>query len=323
KRHPILVIDEIHRFNKAQQDVLLPDLESGAVRLIGLTTHHPGHYLIPALLSRSHLFRLEPLTEEVLQGLLEKALTVVKAEAAPEVITRLIAFSDGDARRALNALETLLVAYPGQRITVESFTHFAQERHLAFDRDEDEHYNTASAFIKSMRGGDPDAALYWLAKLLIGGEDPRFVARRLVILASEDVGLADPRALPLAVAAFQACELVGPPECELNLAHVTVFLATCPKSNSAYLGLKAAKAAIAQGPVQQVPVYLRDSSGKTAKKMGYGADYLYSHDFAEAITGQDYMEKPQRFYEPKPVGAEAAIAQRLEGWKALKRGLKK
>jgi putative ATPase len=203
-------------------------------------------------------------------------------------------------------------------VTAQELEIFARERRIRYDADEDEHYDTISAFIKSMRGGDPDAAMYWLAKMLAGGEDPRFIARRLVILASEDIGLADSRALTVAVAAHHACDFVGLPECELNLAHATLFLATSPKSNSATMALGAAKEAIASGSVQQVPVHLRDKGGQASKRMGHGEGYEYSHGFPEAISGQEYLEKPLKLYTPGTSGAEAAIAERLGRWRALK-----
>ncbi|HZZ18686.1 MAG TPA: replication-associated recombination protein A, partial [Opitutaceae bacterium] len=230
----ILFIDELHRFNKTQQDLLLPDVEQGVVRLIGATTHNPGFYVNPPLLSRSHLFRLEPLSTEAVAGVLAKALLDKErglgnlgVTASPETLSGLAVFCDGDLRRALNALEVLALGKGGPLpITEEDLSVFARERRIRYDADEDEHYDTISAFIKSCRGSDPDAAMYWLAKMMVGGEDPRFIARRLVILASEDVGLADTHALPLAVAAHHAVEFVGMPEAELTLAHATLYIAT-------------------------------------------------------------------------------------------------
>ena len=325
----VLFIDEIHRFNKAQQDLLLPDVESGQVRLIGATTHNPGFYIIPPLLSRSHLFRLEPLPTEAVALVLRRALEdtqrglgSLRVRASEAVLSSLAQLCDGDMRRALNALETLALSQSlGGEITEDALAVFARERRIRYDANEDEHYDTASAYIKSMRGGDPDAAIYWMVKMLEGGEDPRFIARRLVILASEDVGLADSRGLTVAVAAFQACEQVGLPECALNLAHATLFLATAPKSNSATRALGAAREALKNQPVQPVPMALRDSHTVTNKKLGQGEGYLYSHEFPEAISGQDYLEKYLKLYDPgpHPAGAEAAIAERLERWKELKK----
>ena len=324
----ILFIDEIHRFNKAQQDLLLPDVEAGNVRLIGATTQNPGFYVIAPLLSRSHLFRLEPLPPAAIVRVLRRALEDtehglggLKITAADNVLEGLARLSDGDLRRGLNALETLALSQnAGGEITEAALETFAKERRVRHDADGDEHYDAISAFIKSVRGGDPDAAMYWLAKQLEGGEDPRFIARRLVILASEDVGLADPRGLPLAVAAFHAVEQVGLPECALNLAHVTIFLATAPKSNSATRSLGAAREALKDAPVQAVPLWLRDSHTVTNRKLGQGAGYLYSHEFPEAISGQEYLSQSLKLYEPgmAPAGAEAAIAERLERWRKLK-----
>jgi len=323
----ILFIDEIHRFNKAQQDLLLPDVEEGFIRLIGATTHNPGFYINAPLVSRSHLFRLEPLSiSEVSQALdralrdEERGLGKTGCTADETVLADLAQLCDGDLRRALNALEVVVEGVPeGTEVTVDHLRAFAAERQIRYDADEDEHYDTASAFIKSMRGGDPDAALYWLAKMLAGGEDPRFIARRLVIFASEDIGLANSHALSVAVAAHQACDFVGLPECELNLAHAVVFLASSPKSNSTTEALGKAKEEIRKKPVQRVPLWLRDAHSKSGKEAGHGKDYLYSHNYPEAISGQEYLEKPVQFYQPKPNGAEKSIGERLARWRELKR----
>lgn len=322
----MLFIDEIHRFNKAQQDLLLPDVEAGNITLLGATTHNPGFYIIPPLLSRSHLFRLEPVGIEATAAVLAKALAEnerglgnFRLRADEHVLYALATLADGDLRRALNVLETLASTVPmGSELSEEHVRHFAQERQIRYDANEDEHYDTASAFIKSMRGGDPDAALYWLAKMLAGGEDPRFIARRLVILASEDIGLADSRALTLATATFQACEWIGLPECELNLAHCTLFLTLSPKSNSATLALFKAKSAVRENAVQSVPMHLRDSHTKLNRALGQGKGYRYSHDYPEAVSGQDYLETPLSLYTPIHAGAESAIAERLARWRDLK-----
>jgi putative ATPase len=322
----ILFIDELHRFNKTQQDLLLPDVEEGVVRLIGATTHNPGFYVNPPLLSRSHLFRLEPLSTEAVAGVLalaladpERGLGGLGVTATPRILTDLAVFCDGDLRRALNALEVIALGKAGpSAIASGDLEVFARERRIRYDADEDEHYDTISAFIKSCRGSDPDAAMYWLAKMLAGGEDPRFVARRLVILASEDVGLADPHALPLAVAAHHAVDFVGLPEAELTLAHATLYIATAPKSNSATLALGEARRVLAEAPVQSVPDHLRDKNGQASKRMGQGAGYAYSHDFPEGISGQDYLRQPLKLYTPGTAGAESAIAERLERWRGLR-----
>ncbi|MCX6955205.1 MAG: replication-associated recombination protein A [Verrucomicrobia bacterium] len=322
----ILFIDELHRFNKSQQDLLLPDVEEGSVRLIGATTHNPGFYVNPPLLSRSHLFRLEPLAPAAVAGVLKHALSDVerglgarRVTADDKILTDLAVLCDGDLRRALNALEVLVLGLDeGAQVTSAEREVFARERRLRYDADEDEHYDTISAFIKSCRGSDPDAAMYWLAKMLAGGEDPRFIARRLVILASEDVGLADPQALPLTVAAHHACDFIGLPEAELTLAHATLYIATAPKSNTATLALGEAHRVLNEQPVQPVPLPLRDKSGQASKQAGHGKGYRYSHDYPENISGQDYLEKPVTLYTPKPVGWEAKIADRLARWRELK-----
>ncbi len=322
----ILFIDELHRFNKSQQDLLLPDVEEGTVRLIGATTHNPGFYVNPPLLSRSHLFRLEPLPTEAVAGVLKNALADTErglgargVTADEKILADLAVLCDGDLRRALNALEVLVLGLPERaELTAADLEVFARERRIRYDADEDEHYDTISAFIKSCRGSDPDAAMYWLAKMLAGGEDPRFIARRLVILASEDVGLADPQALPLTVAAHHACDFIGLPEAELTLAHATLYIATAPKSNTATLALAAAHGALKTAPVQPVPLPLRDKSGKASKANGHGKGYRYSHDYPENISGQDFLEQPLTLYTPKAVGWEAKIADRLARWKELK-----
>ena len=227
---------------------------------------------------------------------------------------------DGDLRRALNALEVVALSLDGKtEITATELESFARERRIRYDANEDEHYDTISAFIKSCRGGDPDAAMYWLAKMLAGGEDPRFIARRLVILASEDIGLADPFALPLAVAAHQAAEFVGLPEAELTLAHATLHIACAPKSNSATMALAAAKQALKNVPVQPVPMHLRDKGGQASKRAGHGKGYNYSHSFPEGISGQNYLEEPLKLYEPSSHGLEARVADRLARWRELRK----
>ena len=322
----ILFIDELHRFNKSQQDLLLPDVEEGTVRLIGATTHNPGFYVNPPLLSRSHLFRLEPLAPEQIAIVLKRALRDVErglgahgATADDKILADLALLCDGDLRRALNALEVIVLSLPEKSaVTAQELELFARERRIRYDADEDEHYDTISAFIKSCRGSDPDAAMYWLAKMLAGGEDPRFIARRLVILASEDVGLADPQALPLTVAAHHTCDFIGLPEAELTLAHATLYIATAPKSNSATIALGEAHRVLKEHPVQAVPRALRDKSGAASKQAGHGKGYLYAHDFPEAISGQAYLEKPLSLYTPKTAGWEAKIAERLTRWNELR-----
>jgi putative ATPase len=322
----LLFIDELHRFNKSQQDLLLPDVEEGNVRLIGATTHNPGFYVNPPLLSRSHLFRLEPLSTAAVAGVLRQALADPErglgargVTADEKLLADLAVLCDGDLRRALNALEVIVLGLPERApITAADLEVFARERRIRYDADEDEHYDTISAFIKSCRGSDPDAAMYWLAKMLAGGEDPRFIARRLVILASEDVGLADPQALPLTVAAHHAVDFIGLPEAELTLAHATLYIATTPKSNSATLALGEAHRVLKEQPVQTIPAPLRSKTGQANKRIGQGKGYNYSHDFPENISGEDFLEKPVTLYTPKTAGWEAKIADRLARWKDLK-----
>ena len=326
EKRTILFIDEIHRFNKSQQDLLLPDVEAGNIRLIGATTHNPGFYVNAPLLSRSHLFRLEPVEPDAVASVLEIALSDAerglghhRCSADVEVYRAVADFSGGDLRRALNALETLVLSQPlGAHIDATAVEVFARERQIRYDRDEDEHYDHASAMIKSIRGSDPDAALYWTFKMLQGGEHPRFLARRLVILASEDIGLANSHALTVAVAAFEACEKIGLPECEYNLAHAALYLATSPKSNSTTRAIAAVKKSLREKPAQSVPLWLRDAHTKTNKALDHGKDYLYSHDYPQAISGQEYMLAPERFYEPSQAGAEAATAERLEKIRQIK-----
>ena len=329
-RKTVLVVDEIHRFNKAQQDLLLPDVEAGVVRLIGCTTHNPGLYVVPALLSRSHLFRLDPLGVEEIAAFLgtaladaERGLGALGIKAAPAVLRQVAEMASGDLRRALNCLETLVLSAPALgTVTDEAVGAFARERRIRYDDGGDDHYDTASAFIKSVRGSDPDAALYWLFLMLAGGEEPRFIARRLVICASEDIGLADSRALGIATAAFQACEMVGLPECEYALAHATLFLALAPKSNSATTAIAAAKEAVRSQPRQEVPLHLKDAHNAVNKSLGQGGAYQYSHDFPEGISGQDYLSKPLSLYQPGQAGAEAALAERLAHLRKLKDALR-
>jgi putative ATPase len=322
-----LFVDEIHRFNKAQQDLLLPDIETGEARLIGATTHNPRYYVNDPLLSRSQLFTLKPISVDQIKDALlacikdeECGLGKRKLKAKNKAILQVAKIAEGDLRKAYNILETVAegLADKGE-LTEDEVTLFAQERSIRYDRDEDEHYDTASALIKSMRGNDPDAALYWLAKMLVGGEDPRFIARRLVIFASEDVGLADSRALLIADATFRACETIGIPECELTLSHCVIFLATCPKSNSATLALAAAKQAIQSNPVQAIPPALRDRHGRNKKYQNDQEEgYQYSHNYPDNISGQSYLSDEISLYHPKTGGAEATIAERLKYWEKIR-----
>jgi putative ATPase len=329
-RRTVLFVDEIHRFNKAQQDVLLPDVESGSVRLIGATTHNPSFYINGPLVSRSQIFQLEPLSGTELAGLIDAALTdserglgALQVRLSPEARMHLIVTSEGDARRVLNGLEIAALTTPPDpagfvNIDAATIEECVQKKRVLYDRDEDQHYDTISAFIKSVRGSDPDAALYWLAKMIEAGEDPRFIARRLVILASEDIGLADPQGLVVAVAAHHAVEFIGMPEGRIPLAEATLYLACAPKSNSSITGIGQALAAVQKNEVVQVPRHLRDAHYAGAKKLGHGEGYQYSHDFPEAIAPQNYGIEPGRFFQPTDHGYEAKIKARLAEWEKLR-----
>ena len=322
----ILFIDEIHRFNKAQQDVLLPDVESGVVKLIGATTHNPFFFVNSPLVSRSQIFELRPLTEEELFTLLQRALKdeerglgYMKIQAEENALRHLSKISDGDARKALNALEiAALTTAPDKtgvvRIDLAAAEQSIQKKAVVYD-DEDAHYDTISAFIKAMRGSDPDAALYWLAKMIHAGEDPRFIARRIMICAAEDVGLADPMALVLANAALSASEFVGWPEARIPLAEATVYIATANKSNSAYLAIDAALADVKSGRTIPVPEHLRDTHYKGAERLGHGKGYEYAHDHPGHFVAQDYLGVDKVYYEPTDQGVEKKIKERLDSWR--------
>jgi putative ATPase len=316
----LLFVDEIHRFNKAQQDVLLPDVEEGIVVLVGATTENPFFTINSALVSRSRVFQFEPLSREDLKALLRRALADAerglgryRVNLDDDALEFLADSSDGDARRALSALEIGVLSDP--RPVVEFDRRLAEEsvqrKAIQYDRLGDAHYDSASALIKSVRGSDPDAGLYWLARMLEGGEDVRFLARRLVILASEDVGNADPQALPLAVAAAQACELVGLPECQLTLAQAVTYLACAPKSNAVTVGIGEARREVREGRLLPVPVSLRDSHYGGAKRLGHGQGYQYAHDEPGGVAAQDYLGVPREYYRPTDRGFERELAQRL------------
>ena len=324
----ILFIDEIHRFNKSQQDVLLPDVESGVIKLIGATTHNPFFFVNSPLVSRSQIFELRPLTEDDLFSLLQRALAdaerglgYLKISADENALRHLATISDGDARKALNSLEiAALTTAPDAdgvvRITLEVAEQSIQKKAVVYDGGGDAHYDTISAFIKSMRGSDPDAALYWLAKMIHAGEDPRFIARRIVICAAEDVGLADPMALVLANACLAASEFVGWPEARIPLAEATIYIATANKSNSAYLAIDAALEDVRSGRTLAVPEHLRDKHYKGAERLGHGAGYEYAHDGKGHFVAQDYLGAAKRYYEPTEQGVEKKIKERVEKWRA-------
>lgn len=322
-RRTLLFIDEIHRFTRVQQDALLPDVERGSITLIGASTQNPFFAIIPALSSRSQIFEFKPLKEEDIRAILLRALAdrerglgafaVTLTDEAREFI---IARAGGDARRALNALELgVLSTQPGPDGVIVYDLHTAEEsiQKKALVYDEDEHYDTISAFIKSMRGSDPDATLYWMAKMITAGEDPLFIARRIVIAASEDVGNADPRAIFVATAAYQAVERIGMPEGAIPLAQAATYVASAQKSNAAYLGIKAAMKDIEEGAVMPVPDHLKDASYKGAARLGRGKGYKYPHDFPGHYVQQDYLPRKRVYYRPTEQGEEKRIRERLAG----------
>ncbi len=330
-RKTILFIDEIHRFNRAQQDALLPSVEEGEIILIGATTHNPFFALTAPLLSRSLIFEFKPLGMEEIKTILKRAikdrergLGNFRIKMGKKALDFLARMSEGDARRALNALEVGVLTTPPAE---DGYIHFnlevaqesIQRKYLLYDRDEDEHYDTISAFIKSLRGSDPDAALYWMVKMLEAGEDPRYIARRMVIFAAEDIGNADPQALILAISAFQALEFVGLPEGKIPLAQAVTYLATAPKSNASFRALTEAEKTLKEERTQEVPAHLRVGTYPGAKKLGRGKGYLYPHDFPEHFVSQKYWEGGKEFYKPEGVGYEKIICERLKEWRNRRR----
>lgn len=326
-RRTLLLVDEIHHFNKTQQDALLPSVERGDVLLIGMTTENPSFYVNAALLSRVTAFEFLPMAEADLAFILERAcadaergVAALQVVLAPDARAHLLRQSGGDARRLLNALELAsLTTAPNaegvRRVTLEIAEESIQKRQIRYDKTSDDHYDHISAFIKSMRGSDPDAAVYWMAKMLEAGEDPRFIARRILICASEDVGNADVRALLVAEAAFGACEVLGMPEARIPLSQAAIYVACAPKSNASYLAVDAALAEVRNGPSREVPLPLRDGSRDAASR-GHGLGYKYAHDFPGHWVAQDYLPNPKRFYEPTDQGDEKRLAERLKSLRA-------
>ena len=325
----ILFVDEIHRFNKAQQDVILPHVEDGTITFIGATTENPSFEVNAPLLSRCRVFTLRALDGDAVAVIIQRALQDdrrglgnLSPHLEPDALAHLVNIANGDARVALNALEMAVVAAEpdtsGQRrVTVDGIADALQHRTPRYDKAGDSHYDTISAFIKSVRGSSPDGALYWLARMLEAGEDPMFIARRLVILAAEDIGLANPGALPVAVAAQQAVHFVGLPEGRIPLAEATVYLATSPKSNAAYMALERALADVRGRPHEPVPMHLRNAVTGLMRGMGYGAGYKYSHDYEGHFEAQEYLPpelSDRKYYEPTDQGSEAAIVERLRRW---------
>ncbi|MFA6141969.1 MAG: replication-associated recombination protein A [Candidatus Omnitrophota bacterium] len=329
-KRTILLIDEIHRFNKAQQDVLMPDVEAGNPILIGTTTHNPFFYVNAALISRSQIFEFKKLSDDdiirVLKSALsdkEKGLGKIPVEMDENALKHLANVSEGDARRALSALEVGALTTPAGKDKKISFTmkvaeESIQKKAVVYDKDEDGHYDTISAFIKSMRGSDPDAVLYWLAKMIYAGEDPRFIARRIVICAAEDVGNADPQAIVIANAALQVSEFVGMPEARIPLAQAAVYVACAPKSNAAYLGIEAALKDVEEGKVLDVPDHLKDAT-LDGEEFGHGKDYKYAHDFDNHYVKQEYKPSDKIYYIPTKIGHEKKIKEWLEQLDGKKR----
>ncbi len=329
-RRTVLFLDEIHRFNRAQQDVLLPDVENGVIRLIGATTENPFFFIVGPLVSRAQVFQLNPLSPADIAALIRRACTDERGfshldiEITDDAIDFWSQISEGDARRVLTALEVAVLSaeQDGRRVKLDLAAAEESMQQKAVNYGDDGHYDTASAFIKSMRGSDPDAAIYWLAKMLSAGEDPRFVARRLVIFASEDVGNADPRALTLATSAMQAVSMVGMPESRIILAQATTYCATCPKSNSAIAAIDKAMGDIKAGRVVPVPQHLRDAHYSGAKKLGHGEGYDYPHNHDGHFAVQEYLGVDATYYEPGDLGYEAKIKERLEYWRGLRHAAK-
>lgn len=329
----ILFVDEIHRFNKAQQDAFLPYVEDGTIILIGATTENPYFEVNSPLLSRSRIFKFENHTDKQIEKIItnaleddERGLGSWDIEITPEALSHLVNIANGDARTALNALEmasiSILADAEGKRLlTLEIAEEAMQQRALSYDKNGDNHYDVVSAFIKSMRGSDPDAALYWLARMIYAGENPRFIARRIVILASEDIGNADPMAIVIATAAAQAVELIGLPEAQLNLAQAVTYMACAPKSNASYIGFNRAMKDVIEKKTGPVPIHLRDASYKGAKNFGHGKGYKYPHDFDGNWVNQDYLPeeiKDSIYYEPSENGRELKFKEKLNRLREIK-----
>jgi putative ATPase len=325
-RRTVLFLDEIHRFNRAQQDILLEDVEAGYVILVGATTENPFFSVNSPLISRSQIFQFTPLSEEQIRELVRRAIGDkergygnLKIEISDEAVDLWATKSDGDARRALSALEVAVLSQVEEKsgksvikIDLDVAEQSIQRKAIVYDGTGDEHYDAASALIKSMRGSDPDAAVYWLARMLEAGEDPRFIARRVAILASEDIGNADPQAIQVAAAAFDIVEKIGMPEAKLTLAQAVIYMATAPKSNASTLAISAASKDVSEGRTIPVPKHLKDAHYQGAKRLGHGEGYQYPHEFSGGIVSQDYLGVDKMYYEPTDRGYEAQIKRRLE-----------
>ena len=333
RKKTILFVDEIHRFNKAQQDAFLPHVESGLITLIGATTENPSFEVIAPLLSRSRVLLLKPFSDDELMMILEKALKdserglgELSLEIEPEAMAAIVWSADGDARAALNTLEATASLVQTQKdhsrkITRALVEEAFQKKFLLYDKGGEEHYNLISALHKSLRGSDPDAALYWLGRMLAAGEDPLYIARRMVRFASEDVGNADPRALTVAISAMQAFQFIGLPEGELALAQAAVYLATASKSNALYTGYGRIKETISRTGTLPVPLHIRNAPTRLMKELGYGKGYLYAHNFEDAYVPQDFLPeklKGETYYHPTDRGYEKIIRERMEQWRKLR-----
>ena len=333
RKKTILFVDEIHRFNKAQQDAFLPHVESGLITLIGATTENPSFEVIAPLLSRSRVLLLKPFSDDELMLILEKALKdserglgELSLEIDPEAMAAIVWSADGDARAALNTLEATASLVQTQKdhsrkITRALVEEAFQKKFLLYDKGGEEHYNLISALHKSLRGSDPDAALYWLGRMLAAGEDPLYIARRMVRFASEDVGNADPRALTVAISAMQAFQFIGLPEGELALAQAAVYLATASKSNALYTGYGRIKETISRTGTLPVPLHIRNAPTRLMKELGYGKGYLYAHNFEDAYVPQDFLPeklKGETYYHPTDRGYEKIIRERMEQWRKLR-----
>ncbi len=329
----LLLLDEIHHFNRTQQDALLPDVERGNITLIGVTTENPFFYINSALLSRANVFEFKKLTDEDLSEILALALKDKKRGYGLKEINlddaaakHLIEHSGGDARKLLNALELAVeTTSPGNNkkinITIDIAVEAIQKKQIKYDKSSDEHYDNISAFIKSMRGSDPDAALYWMCKMLSAGEDPLFIIRRVIICAAEDVGMADPAALNVATAALKAIEFVGMPEGRIPLSEAVIYVSTAPKSNASYLAISAAQKEVINGRLREVPDHLKDASRDS--NLGHGKNYKYPHDFEYGFVEQEYMPEHKVFYEPKEIGYEREIKKRTDFWRGKKSAQKR
>jgi putative ATPase len=329
RRRTILFCDEIHRFNKAQQDAFLPHVEAGTIALIGATTENPSFEVIGALLSRSRVFVLEPLSPQVLQVIVrraiadaERGLGSMDLHVADDALELIAAEADGDARRALNTIEAAATLVgEGGTVTREVAREAMQLRFARYDKGGEEHFNILSAYHKSLRGSDPDAALYWMARMIEGGLDPLIIFRRAIAMAAEDIGTADPYALQLTIAAREAFRVLGPPEGLLPLAEMTVYLAAAPKSNAAYRALHAALDAARRTPAAPVPLHIRNAPTRLMKELGYHEGYRYAHDYDEGVVQQQHLPDElsgARFYEPGEAGREKAIRERLDHWERLR-----